>query len=96
MIPDFLKQKNYPFIIFLGIPENYLDLLSFVLFTVYLVLKYVLYLPIYMDLIIAVMFFIMTLIFKKYNSNNQYKQSINHSKSFSIFFTLWFLLEIFF
>ena len=95
MLRNFLKQRNYPFILFLGIPENNLDLLNFILFTSYCILKYKLVLPMWYNLLIAIIFFIITLIFKKYNANDQYKWSINHSKSFSIFFVIWFLLEVF-
>lgn len=34
MLENFLKQTNYPFILFLGVPENNLDLLSFILFVI--------------------------------------------------------------
>lgn len=96
MLQNFLKQRNYPFILFLGIPENHLDLLSFILFIGYCILKYTFILPVWCDLLIAIIFFIITLIFHKYNADNQYKWSINHSKSFSLFFVIWFLLEVLF
>lgn len=95
MLQSFLKQRNYPFILFLGIPENNLDLLSFILFISYCILKYIFTLSVWCNLLIAIVFFLITLIFNKHNINNQYKWSINHTRSFSIFFAIWFLLEIF-
>lgn len=96
MLQNFLKQRNYPSIVLLGIPENHLDLLSFILFICYCIKKYTSILPVWYDLLIAIIFFIITLIFNKYNVDNQYKLSINHSKSFSLFFVIWFLLEVLF
>ena len=94
MLENFLKQRNYPFIQFLGVPENNLDLLSFFLFVCYCMLKYIFTLSAWFDLLIAIIYFFITLIFYKHNINNNYKSSLNHSKYFSLFFILWFLLEV--
>lgn len=94
MLENFLKQKNYPFILFLGVPENNLDLLSFILFIFYCILKYIFTLSVWFDLLIAIIYFFITLVFYKHNTNNNYKSSMNHSKCFSLFFILWFLIEI--
>ena len=88
MLQNFLKQRNYPFIIFLKTPKNHLDLFSFILFIGYCILKYTFVLHVWYDLLITSIFFIITLIF------NKYKWSINHAKSFSLFFVIWFLLEV--
>ncbi len=95
MITRFLKDRNYPFIVFFGIPENHLDLLSFIIFTIFMISKYIINFSIWLDLFVSIIFMIISLIFIKYNKNSKYKYSINHAKSFSIFFSVWFLLEFF-
>lgn len=86
MLQNFLKQRNYPFIIFLKIPENHLDLFSFILFIAYCIIKYTFVLPVWYDLLISIIFLIITFVFNKYNIDNQYKWYVNHAKSFSLFF----------
>jgi hypothetical protein len=90
-----LIERNYPFIVYFGIPENHLDLLSFILYTIYMILKCILNFPMWVDLIFSLIFLMISLIFIKYNKNDKYKWSINHAKSFSIFFFAWFLLQFF-
>lgn len=94
MLQNLLKKRDYPLIVLLGIPENHLDLFTFILFIVYGLLKYQLVLPAWCDLLIAIVFFIITIIFKINNTDNQYKYSMNHSMSFTMFFGYMFLLEI--
>lgn len=91
---NLLKKREYPFIVFLGIPENNLDLFTFLLFVVYMISKYIFNFSIWSDLIISIIFLIITLIFFKYNKQKNYTNSLNHSKVFSIFFFIWFLLNI--
>lgn len=95
MISNILKKRDFPFIVFLGVPENILDLITFLLFTTYMILKYTLNFPIWADLIVAVIFIMIFLIFMKYNEDNKYKACIDHAKSFSIFFIGLFLLKFF-
>lgn len=94
MLKKYLRKRNYPFVVFFALPENCLDLLTFILFAVYCILKYIFVLPTWCDLFIAIIFSIFTLIFKRYNVDNQYRYYFKHSMSFSIFFGIWFLLEI--
>lgn len=94
MISYLLKKREYPFIIFLGIPENNLDLFTFLIFVVYIILKINFKFPIWSDLITSIIFLIITLLFFKYNKKNNYTHSLNHSKAFSIFFFIRFLLNL--
>lgn len=94
MISYLLKKRVYPFIIFLGIPENNLDLFTFLIFVVYIILKINFKFPIRSDLITSIIFLIITLLFFKYNKQNNYTHSLNRSKAFSIFFFIWFLLNL--
>lgn len=91
---NLLKKREYPVIVFLSIPENNLDLFTFLLFVVYMISKYIFNFSIWSDLIISIIFLIITLIFFKYNKQKNYTNSLNHSKAFSIFFFIWFLLNI--
>ncbi len=63
MISNLLKKREYPFIIFLGIPENNLDLFTFLIFVVYIILKINFKFPIWSDLITSIIFLYSNLIF---------------------------------
>ncbi len=95
MLERLLKRKEYPIWLFLGAPENILDIFSFVLFFGYMLIKAFGLLPLWFDLIIALIYFFIFFVFRNYNKNNEFTNSIKHTLSFLIFFVLWYATEIF-
>ena len=96
MVERLLKRKEYPVWLFLGAPENILDLFSFVLFFGYMLIKVNISLPLWFDLAIALIYFFMFVIFKNYNKNSEFTNPIKHALSFLIFFGLGYVIKIFF
>lgn len=95
MLESLLKRKEYPIWLFLGAPENSLDLSSFILFFGYMLIKVNILLPLWFDLIVALIYFFIFMIFKNYNKDNEFINSIKRTLSFSIFFVSWYVIEIF-
>ena len=52
-------------------------------------------LPLWFDLIVALIYFFIFMIFKNYNKDNEFINSIKRTLSFSIFFVSWYVIEIF-
>lgn len=96
MLERLLKRKEYPIWLFLGAPENSLDLFSFILFFGYMLIKANILLPLWFDLTVALIYFFIFMIFRNYNKNSEFTNSIKHTLSFLIFFVLWYVIEIFF
>ena len=92
MLERLLKRKEYPIWLFLGAPENSLDLFSFG----YMLIKANILLPLWFDLAVALIYFFIFMIFRNYNKNSEFTNSIKHTLSFLIFFVLWYVIEIFF
>ena len=96
MLERLLNLKEYPIWLFLGAPENNLDLFSFILFFGYMLIKANILLPLWFDLMVALIYFFIFMIFRNYNKNSEFANSIKHTLSFLIFFVLWYVIEIFF
>lgn len=96
MLTRLLKHHEYPMWLFLGAPENGLDLFSFILFLGYMLIKFIGSLPLWTDLVVAVIYFLIFLIFKRYAKDHKLTSAMNHALSFMIFFGLWYVIEVFF
>ena len=94
MINGLLEHKNYPVWAFLGVPENRLDLFSFILFLGYMIVKINISLPVWADLIVALIYFLMFVIFKVHTQTEKLTDSLKHTASFFIFFVGWYAIEM--
>lgn len=97
MLKILLKKRDFPLIVFLGLPENYLDVLTFVVLVLYLIVYY-LFFPrghLLIDVVCLTYYGTVYYIFWRFTEHRKYKISLSYAKGGLIFFVFSFLIHLF-
>ena len=97
MIKKMLKKREYPIFVFLGLPENRLDVLTFAVLALYLIVYY-LFFPrghLLLDVVCLTYYSTVYSIFWRFTDHKKYKMSLSYAKGALIFFIISFLIHLF-